>query len=162
MFDLYTSEMLLSNNFCSNLIICSGNPNFIDVKELKANKVMQFTFEHPFDSTNKIIIKTICNENDTFSLEESFYIALAKFLSHKTLTPEGISLFAKELHYYKEANKIVKRGMRLYEHKIQEQKKKELEEKEKKAIRARKIEKKKRYKERKMLKYLGVMYDDNF
>lgn len=113
---------------------------------LAPNKVMRFTFNRGR------IIKTVCKDGDTFSIETAFYVALAKYLSYGSLTPEGISTFAEELRYYKQANKIVEAGIKTYKRSVKEAEKRAAAEKEVKLIKERQRAKKIRYKERKKAK----------
>ena len=80
----------------------------IKIEVLKPEKVVRFTFE---DNTQ---IKTICDDKDTFSLTDACYVALAKYISKKNLTSDGVWYFAQELKYYKIAQKIVAKTIKTY------------------------------------------------
>lgn len=142
MFNVIVNEMLNGNKIAFMVTSCPTKIDFSSIEELCPNKVMKFTFK------NGTSIKTICSAEDTFSLQDAFYIALAKYLNNNNLTPEGVSKFAEELKCYKAANKIVNRGMRLYKRQIQDKERIKAELAEEKAATARKREKKIRYKKR--------------
>lgn len=115
---------------------------FKDVIEYKKDKVYGFEF---YDGTK---IKTIREEGDVFSLPYAFYLALAKKIYGKELTFEGVLVKAKELSYQKYYVKLVKKGLKLFEKKQEEEAKKEQEEKDKKEQHKRYIEKKKKRNQR--------------
>ena len=134
-FPLYTtSSMTLTSD---NLLIKDGN-SFKDIIQYQKNKVYKFIFQ------DGVEIKTICSDNDTFSLEYAFYLALAKKLYGKEYTFEGVLETAKDLPYVKRYNKIVKDGLKLFKKKQQEEEKKEKEEQLKKEQYQRLVEKKKK------------------
>lgn len=145
MFDVIMTELLRGNHV--SLFAQKSQPiRFTKVEMLAPNKVMRFTL-------NKgSVVKTVCKNGDTFSIETAFYVALAKYLSYGSLTPEGISAFAEELKYYKQAKKIVEAGIKTYERSIKEAEKRAAVEKEAKLIKERQRAKKIRYKERKKAK----------
>lgn len=145
MFDVMITELLKGNQVSLFAEKCPPI-RFTKVEMLAPNKVMRFTF-------NKgRVIKTVCKDGDTFTIETACYVALAKYLSYGTLTPEGISAFAEELRYYKQANKIVEAGIKTYEKSIKAAEKAADAEKEAKLIKERQRAKKIRYKERKKQK----------
>lgn len=145
MFNIIISEQLRGNQIAYFITHKTNSQDlqFSQIEVLVPNKVIRFTFN------DGVTIKTICNEKDVFSFRDAFFVALAKYLSMNQLTPEGVSKFAEQLKYYKLANKLVERGMRLYERQIQAEEKKKVELAEKKAAAARKREKKLRYNKRK-------------
>lgn len=146
MFDVIITELL--NGHQVSLFAEKCPPiRFTKVEMLAPNKVMRFTF-----SKGGRVIKTVCKDGDTFTIETACYVALAKYLSYGTLTPEGISAFAEELKYYKQANKIVEAGIKTYERSIKAAEKAAAAEKEVKLIKERQRAKKIRYKERKKAK----------
>ena len=145
MFDIIIPELLRGNQLSFYVQKCPP-VRFAKVEMLAPNKVMRFTFNKGG------VVKTVCKEGDTFSIETACYVALAKYLSYKSLTPEGISAFAKELRYYKQANKIVEAGIKTYERSVKEAEKRAAAEKEAKLIKERQRAKKIRYKERKKQK----------
>lgn len=145
MFDLVVSE-LLNGNKVSIAIDERSRVRFSKIEMLAPNKVMRFTFNKGG------VVKTVCKDDDVFTVESACYIALAKLLSYGRLTPDGISAFAEELRYYKEANKIVEAGLKLYNRSVKEKEKAIAAEKEAKLIKERQRAKKIRYKERKRAK----------
>ena len=116
--------------------------NFKKVEILRPNKVIRFTFE---DDT---VIKTICEEEDTFDFEFAFYIALAKKFFKKCYTPEGILHKAKEFSYEKSYVKRVKQGIKLYYKQEKEKEDAKKREKELKEIKERQKAKRQRQKAR--------------
>ena len=145
MFDVMITELLRGNQV--SLFVEKYSPiKFAKVEMLAPNKVMRFTFNEGD------VIKTVCKDGDTFTIETACYVALAKYLSYKSLTPEGISALAEELRYYKQANKIVEAGIKTYEKSVKEAEKRAAAEKEAKLIKERQRAKKIRYKERKKAK----------
>ena len=145
MFNVIMTELLKGNQV--SVSIKKRPPiRFTKVEMLAPNKVMRFTFNEGD------VIKTVCKDGDTFTIETACYVALAKYLSYKSLTPEGISALAEELRYYKQANKIVEAGIKTYEKSVKEAEKRAAAEKEAKLIKERQRAKKIRYKERKKAK----------
>lgn len=145
MFDVIITELLRGNQVSFSIKKCPPI-RFAKVEMLAPNKVMRFT-------VNKGgVVKTVCKDGDTFSVETAFYVALAKYLSYGSLTPEGISALAEELRYYKQAKKIVEAGIKTYERSVKEAEKRAAAEKEAKLIKERQRAKKIRYKERKKAK----------
>ena len=141
MFDLFTCERMRGNEVTYMVQHhYSDGLKFTKVEMLAKDKVMRFTFN------DKIVIKTVCQEEDTFSLETAFYIALAKYLSIGELNAEGVSAFAKELRYYKKANRIVASGIKTYYRGIKEAERAAAAEKEAKLIKERQRAKKIKYK----------------
>lgn len=145
MFDIIIPELLRGNQLSFLVQKCSP-VKFTKVEMLAPNKVIRFTLN------TGGIIKTVCKDGDTFSIETAFYVALAKYLSYRSLTPEGISAFAEELKHYKQAKKIVEAGIKTYERSVKEAEKHVAAEKEAKLIKERQRAKKIRYKERKKQK----------
>lgn len=145
MFDVIITQ-LLNGNQISFCVEKRPPVRFAKVEMLAPNKVMRFTFNKGG------VIKTICKDGDTFTIETAFYVALAKYLSYGALTPDGISAFAEELKYYKQANKIVEAGIKTYERSVKAAEKAAAAEKEAKLIKERQRAKKIRYKERKKAK----------
>ena len=127
---------------------------FKNIKEIVPEKVYEFTF---YGCTKPIIVKTICEEGDTFNLEYAFYLALAKALYSKEYTFEGVLNKAQDLRYIKRYNKYVQKGMKLFK-KIQEEK---IKEEKKEAIKKRQhkkyVEKKKEAKERKRKNQVNII-----
>ena len=60
-------------------------------------------------------IKTVCNKDDTFSLERAVYIAIAKERFGHIYTSEGIEKKATELTYEKDYVYRVKNALKVYE-----------------------------------------------
>lgn len=131
------------------------NPRIKDIKILKKDMVVGFTFS---DGTK---IKTICSEEDTFSLEYACYLAYAKKLFGKILTFEGVLTKAIELSYQKQYVKLVREAIKNYNKKLKEEEKKKKEEQEKKEIKARqqakKVEKKKKYNEKYVKEIVSII-----
>ena len=96
--------------------VCITVPIITKIEILKPNQVIRFTF------SDKTEIKTICKENDIFDFEFAFYLAYAKYLWKKTLTPAGIEKKAKEIMDIIDFNKLAKKTIKNY---FKEQKKKE-------------------------------------
>ncbi len=141
MFDLFTCERMRGNEVTYMIQHhFRDGLKFTKVEMLAKDKVMRFTLN------NKIVIKTVCQEEDTFSLETAFYIALAKYFSVGELNAEGVSAFAKELRYYKKANRIVASGIKTYYRGIKEAERAAAAEKEAKLIKERQRAKKIRHK----------------
>ena len=111
-------------------------PNIIKVEILNPNKVLRFTF------SDKTVIKTICNQVDSFDFEYSFYLAYAKYLYGKTLTINGIEKMAKHFKDVKAINKLVQKNIKMYYTQEKEKEKQKQIEAEKKAIKKRHREKK--------------------
>lgn len=88
--------------------------SFSEIKEYVPNKVYGFKFGRKGKE-----YKTICSDEDTFSLEFAFFLALAKWFSVTNLTAEGYVYQAKQLSYNKNWIKDVKNGIKLF-HKLQE------------------------------------------
>lgn len=111
-------------------------PYIQDVKILCPNKVLQFTF------SDKTIIKTICLDSDQFDFEFAFYLAYAKYLWQKILTPAGIERKAREYTETKFFVKLVNTAFKTINKKQKEEEKLAKEKKEKKAIAERRAAKK--------------------
>lgn len=90
--------------------------SFNEIKEYVPNKVYGFKFGEKGKE-----YKTICSDEDTFSLEFAFFLALAKWFSVTNLTTEGYIYQATQLSYNKNWIKEVKNGIKLF-HKLQEKK----------------------------------------
>ena len=127
-----------SMNLTSDSLFIKDSNSFKDIIQYQKNKVYKFIFQ---DGTE---IKTICSDNDTFSLEYAFYLALAKKLYGKEYTFDGVLKKVEELPYLKRYNKIVKDGLKFFKKKQQEEEKKEKEEQLKKEQYQRLVEKKKK------------------
>jgi len=152
MFDTSVAQELSGNPYLFSLIISYNKIKITKVEMLSFNKVMRFTFN------NGKTIRTICNAKDIFSIETACYVALAKYLSRNTLTPEGISKMAEELKYYKDANKTVAAAIKLYNKSIKDAEKAKLAEEEAKAIKERHRKKKIAYKARRAAKKEKHLY----
>ena len=111
-------------------------PIIIKIEVLNPKKVMRFTF------SDETIIKTVCGKDDTFNFEFSFYLACAKYLYSRSLTPQGVEIKAKELMYNKGINKIVKKGIKVFQEQEKQKKKEAKEKAEREAARKNKIAKK--------------------
>lgn len=119
---------------------------FTDIKEYVPNKVYEFTITTQYSCAKKI--KTVCDENDEFSLEKAFFIALAKYYYQKTLTPEGIVKQAETMAYSYSYIKTVRDGMKLFKL-LKEKEEYDIAEEERKKERHKKyIQKKKDRKEK--------------
>lgn len=122
------------------------NQNFIkddaimNIKIFKENKVVGITF---YDGTK---IKTICSDNDEFSLEYACYLALAKKLYSKEYTFEGVLCKVNELQQIKIVNKMVTKAIKQYHNEEKAKAKEEQKKKEEKEIKARRLEKKRKKK----------------
>ena len=119
---------------------------FIDIKEYVPNKVYEFTLTTQYSRAKKI--KTVCDENDNFSLEKAFFIALAKYSYQKKLTPEGIVKHAEDMMYCYDYIKTVRDGMKLFKL-LKEKEEWEKQEEERKKLKHQKyVQKKKDRKEK--------------
>lgn len=83
-------------------------PEIRRVEVLNPKKVLRFTFA---DGTQ---VKTIRRDEDSFDFEFAFYIAYAKLLWGKYLTPEGIWQKACELKGQKLYVKLVEKAIRRF------------------------------------------------
>lgn len=110
-------------------------PIIIKAEILNPNKVLRFTF------SDKTIIKTICDQVDSFDFEYSFYLAYAKYLYGKTLTTNGIEKMAKDFKNVKAINKLVQKNIKMFYAQEKEKEKQKQIEAEKKAIKKRRREK---------------------
>lgn len=108
------------------------------VEILKENKVTRFTLE---DGT---VIKNICSDSDTFDFTFAFYLTLAKFIYGNVVTTEGLEYYTNILHYYKDANKWVEKGLKTYKKALKEEAKKIKQEEEQKRIRINKNNKRRK------------------
>ena len=124
--------------------------DIINIKIFKENKVVGITF---YDGTK---IKTICSDNDEFSLEYACYLALAKKIYAKKYTFEGVLCKADELQQIKSINKMVIKAIKQYYN----EEKAKAEEKE---VKARRLEKKRKKKKNKQVKeiqeIMNQLYD---
>ena len=77
------------------------------------NRVVEVTFND--DLWTKAKVKTVCDKNDTFSLERALYIAYAKRRYNDMYTPEGIEKKADEFKYAKSYVSRVKNALKVYE-----------------------------------------------
>ena len=119
---------------------------FTDIKEYVPNKVYEFTITTQYSHAKKI--KTVCDENDEFSLEKAFFIALAKYYYQKALTPEGIVKQAETMMCTYTYIKTVRDGMKLFKL-LKEKEEWEKQEEERKKLKHQKyVQKKKDRKER--------------
>ena len=75
--------------------------------------VFGFSFLPGYDYKNRI--KTVCDDEDTFSLERALYIAIAKSVYGHIYTSEGIEKMADEFSYSKQRIREVKNAMKVYE-----------------------------------------------
>lgn len=77
------------------------------------NRVVEVTFND--DLWTKAKVKTVCDKNDTFSLERALYIAYAKRKYNDVYTSEGIEKKADEFKYAKSYVSKVKNALKVYE-----------------------------------------------
>lgn len=77
------------------------------------NRVVEVTFND--DLWTKAKVKTVCDKNDTFSLERALYIAYAKRQYNDVYTSEGIEKKADEFKYAKSYVSKVKNALKVYE-----------------------------------------------
>lgn len=77
------------------------------------NRVVEVTFND--DLWMKAKVKTVCDKNDTFSLERALYIAYAKRQYNDVYTSEGIEKKADEFKYAKSYVSKVKNALKVYE-----------------------------------------------
>lgn len=88
---------------------CMGHvPEIKKVEILNPGKVIRFTF---YDDRQ---VKTIRRDEDSWDFEFAFYIAYAKLLWGKYLTPEGIWQKACELKGQKLYVKLVEKAIRRF------------------------------------------------
>lgn len=120
------------------------NPNeIINVRILdNNNRVVKIWF------SDGQVVKNVRDKDDKFDIEECLYLALAKKLYRRDYTYEGILHMTDELKYQKKAVSIVKRGVKMYEKYLDEEriKKEEIERRERR--KQKKIAQKLRRKER--------------
>lgn len=93
-------------------------PTFLKVEQVCPGKVLKFYL------SNGQVIKTVCHEDDDFSLEFAFFLALAKDRYQHLLTNEGIYRQIENMKYEKAVLKSVKNGIKLF---VKETKEKEME-----------------------------------
>lgn len=93
-------------------------PTFLKVEQVCPGKVLKFYL------SNGQVIKTVCHENDNFSLEFAFFLALAKDRYQHLLTNEGIYRQIENMKYEKAVLKSVKNGIKLF---VKESKEREME-----------------------------------
>lgn len=79
------------------------------INAIVPNKVVEVEFTYGDK------IKTVCNKDDTFSLERAVYIAMAKERFGHIYTPDGIEKKATELTYEKDYVYRVKNALKVYE-----------------------------------------------
>lgn len=143
-------------NFINKIIGKEENKSsnqIIDIVEYVPFKVYKIVF------ADKTEIKTIRNDFDSFNVEYMLCLALAKKLYSKDYTFDGILHKAWTIQYEKKYDKIVKRGVKLF-NKLQEEKRKKEEYDEMKKRQYKKlIEKKKRAKERKRQEQVNIIAD---
>lgn len=77
------------------------------------NQVVEVTFNDYLWMKEKV--KTVCDKNDTFSLERALYIAYAKRQYNDVYTTEGIEKEADEFKYRKIYVSKVKNALKVYE-----------------------------------------------
>lgn len=77
------------------------------------NRVVEVTFNDYLWMKEKV--KTVCDKNDTFSLERALYIAYAKRQYNDVYTTEGIEKEADEFKYRKIYVSKVKNALKVYE-----------------------------------------------
>ena len=77
------------------------------------NRVVEVTFND--DLWTKAKVKTVCDKDDTFSLERALYIAYAKRQYNDVYTSEGIEKKADEFKYAKSYVSKVKNALKVYE-----------------------------------------------
>lgn len=118
---LFPSKTISSQSIYYNnqLFTIKDDNDFKKIEELAPFKVYRFTFN------DGKVIKTICDEEDSFNLEYALYLALAKKLYSKTHTFEGVLAKSYTLHYEKYYSKIVKKGLKLFYKQQREEAKKE-------------------------------------
>ena len=141
--------------------ICNQNfikdDSIMNIKIFKENKVVGITF---YDGTK---IKTVCSDNDEFSLEYACYLALAKKLYSKEYTFEGVLCKVNELQQIKIVNKMVTKAIKQYYNEEKAKAEEKEKEKEEKEIKARRLEKKRKKKKNKQVKeiqeIINQLYD---
>ena len=117
-------------------------------------KVVEVTFKYD-ESIQKI--KAICDKDDVFNLEYGIYVAIAKYIWGKHLTPAGIEMKAKELSMYRAWDKTVNKAIKCYFKKLkdtEDAERKETDAKEAKLRRRNKNQIKKRKKKDKAMSEL--------
>ena len=124
---------------------------FKHIKEYVPDKVYGFTFN---DDT---LVKTVCCESDTFSLEYAFFLAIAKKLYKDKLTFEGILKKVDEIRYQKYYDKLVKDGIKLFKKIQKEEKEKEIEKGRKEHQKLRKQCKKQRRRDRQVEETIQII-----
>lgn len=124
-----------------------------EVNVIVLDKVVEVMFDENFPPSSywlsycsKEKIKTVCDDEDKFSLERALYIAFAKKMYSDMYTLEGIERKADELSYMKSYIKCVKNAMKVYEC----QQKLEALDREEKAIKKRQHEKRMEQKARRL------------
>lgn len=93
-----------------------------EVNVIVPDKVVEVMFDENFPPSlywlsycSKEKIKTVCDDEDKFSLERALYIAFAKKMYSDMYTLEGIERKADELSYMKSYIKCAKNAMKVYE-----------------------------------------------
>lgn len=124
-----------------------------EVNVIVPDKVVEVMFDKNFPPSpywlsycSKEKIKTVCDDEDKFSLERALYIAFAKKMYSDMYTLEGIERKADELSYMKSYIKCAKNAMKVYEC----QQKLEALDREEKAIKKRQHEKRMEQKARRL------------
>ena len=107
------AEYFVSSNLQNSYHIDPYNnmvsiPEIEKVEILNPEKVIRFTFH------NRRQVKTIRRDEDSWDFEFAFYIAYAKLLWGKYLTPEGIWQKACELKGQKLYVKLVEKAIRRF------------------------------------------------
>lgn len=144
--ELFPIEKKIKERIAQNKKNAGIGEYFTDIKEYVPNKVYEFTITTNYSSSKKI--KTVCDENDEFSLEKAFFIALAKYYYQKALTPEGIVKQAETMMCTYTYIKTVRDGMKLFKL-LKEKEEWEKQEEERKKLKHQKyVQKKKDRKER--------------
>lgn len=80
--------------------------------ERNPNKVYEFVFQE--EGKINTHIKTICQDEDEFSLEYACFLAIAKYFYSQTLTFDGVIHKSYELMEQKSLIKIVKKAIKRF------------------------------------------------
>lgn len=128
---------------CFSSLFNQNNDKFIDYKItkieiLKPYKVLRFTF------ADKTIIKTICDDMDTFDLDFACFLAISKKIYGKDWTADGVYSKTFELMEQKCYIKIVKQAISQFKKEQKEKEQKERIEKEQKEAKIRQAEKRRK------------------
>lgn len=92
------------NEYINKSSVCSVNI-------IVPNRVVEVEFNDYYSEK----VKTVCNKDDTFSLERAIYIAIAKERFGHIYTSDGIEKKAAELTYEKDYVYRVKNALKVYE-----------------------------------------------